>query len=378
MVLVKVTLPFFHFGLYLAMASLVAVALVVLTPKGGLQNGALTLAALLSALAALEVITAAYTEVVDIYLDPDRPRFNGDAPRYMREHPELGFEAQDASTKIHARRLRDGQIVYDVTYTIDAQRHRVTDGNKLAPCTILFFGDSFMFGTAVEDNETLPNQLLAQAGIRCRGVNYGFHEYGPHQMLRTLETVPPAEMASDCVPAAFTTLLPDHGRRARGLFYWARFAPRYDLTADGRVLAAGRLHRFSGRLTSWAAFRRELLGVLRGSALFDRLYQYPELVDRDEARYTDALLIGLITRAADIIRERFHVRLTVIGWDDEQRHLRPILAELSDRGVDAIDKDTLLAGPWSPDYLIAGDGHPSAKANRQIAAALARRIGGCQ
>jgi len=377
-ILIHSTLPYFHFGFYLALAAVFAVALVIMVPAGSVQHGLLTVASLLATLAALEIATTIYTELVDIYLDPDRPRYNGDARRFVREHPELGFEPQEASTQVHARRIKDGRIVYDVRYSIDEQRHRPTDGNKPASCTILFFGDSFVFGMGVDDKDTLPNQLLAHMQGRCNGVNYGLQAYGPHHTLLMLETVPPARMGSGCVAAVVTTLLPDHGRRARGLYYWARFAPRYELVADERVEAAGRIDRFSGRFTSWAAFRRELIGVLRGSALFDRLYQYPELEDADEVRYTDALLVALITQAAGIVWERFHVPLTVIAWDDENGSLKPVLARLRERGVDAVDKDALLAGPWTPDYLIAGDGHPSAKANGEIAASLARRFAGCR
>jgi hypothetical protein len=362
----------FHFGIYLAMASVLVTASCVLAPNGRVQNRVLVLASTLITLAALELGTAIYRELAR-YLDSS----NGGAARFIREHPDLGYEPKDASVQVHARRVRDGHLVYDVVYSIDEQRHRLAKGEKTASCTVLFFGDSFVFGEGLNDDGTLPQQFLAEVGSRSNAVNLAFPGYGPNQTLRALESMRSDVAGNGRVAAVFTSLLPDHARRARGLYDWARFGPRYELTSEGQAVAAGRFDRFSGRPASWAAFRRELIGVLRGSALFDRLYQYPEITNPEEIKFADALLVAILARAAAIVKERFDAPLTVIGWDDESGHLKPILATLRDHGVDAIDKDALLKGPWTPDYLIPGDGHPSAKANGEIAASLARRLTGC-
>ena len=174
------------------------------------------------------------------------------------------------------------------------------------------------------------------------------------------------------------TLLFDHWMRVHGLLGWTRFGPRYTLEADGRLTSAGRLDRIDWRFESPAQLRRNIVGVLRASNLFEKLYGYPEREDEEETAYGRALLVAIVARINEIVRQRYGAPFTVIGWDDAAGSLGPTLAALRARGVDAVDKSELLAGPWSPDYLIAGDGHPSAKANREIASALAARHTGCR
>src|SRR6478672_8034969 len=57
-----------------------------------------------------------------------------------------------------ASRTLNGRKIYDVTYTIDSNLNRQTlagEGGK----GIAIFGDSFMFGEGLEDDQTLPQQL---------------------------------------------------------------------------------------------------------------------------------------------------------------------------------------------------------------------------
>ncbi len=59
--------------------------------------------------------------------------------------------------------------------------------NKENGKCVLFFGGSFTFGEGLNDNETMPYSV----GIKMKGkyqvYNFGFHGYGPHQMLSAIE-----------------------------------------------------------------------------------------------------------------------------------------------------------------------------------------------
>jgi hypothetical protein len=280
--------------------------------------------------------------------------------------------------KVHTDEVVVGQLSHDVVYGYDAEGHRLVKGNKDGSCTILFFGDSFVFGQGLEDDETLAQQFLLATGSRYDAVNFAVSGHGPHHVLRELETMPANTRFIGQVGGVFTTLLVDHGRRARGLFPWARIGPRYELTPDRQLVSAGELGTLSGQFISWPATRRMLLSVLRRSTLFDRFYGYPELADEEEKKFTETLVVAILARVDAIVRRRFGARLTVIGWDDGHGNIDPILENLRRQGVDAIEKDTLLfAGHSSPDDFIPHDGHPSAKAIREIAASLAKRFNGC-
>lgn len=53
--------------------------------------------------------------------------------------------------------------------------------------TVLFMGDSFMFGDGLPDSETVPQLFAAKTGRRFHVVNLGVSADGPHQALRQIE-----------------------------------------------------------------------------------------------------------------------------------------------------------------------------------------------
>lgn len=76
-------------------------------------------------------------------------------------------------------------LVYDVTYHIDNQGHRVTSGTYDLP-KILLLGGSFTFGEGVEDQEAYP-ALLGEAFPEYKIVNAGVSAWGTGQALLELE-----------------------------------------------------------------------------------------------------------------------------------------------------------------------------------------------
>ena len=90
--------------------------------------------------------------------------------------------------------IKDGQVFYDVTYTINKYGLRVSPHDLKENITntynfknILFFGGSFTFGEGVNDDENLPWKIEKKSNYKLKSYNFGFHGYGSHQMLRTLE-----------------------------------------------------------------------------------------------------------------------------------------------------------------------------------------------
>ena len=76
-------------------------------------------------------------------------------------------------------------LVYDVTYHIDSEGHRVTAGTYDRP-KILLLGGSFTFGQGVEDQEAYPT-LLGEAFPEYKVINAGVSAWGTGQSLLELE-----------------------------------------------------------------------------------------------------------------------------------------------------------------------------------------------
>lgn len=168
---------------------LVALALGLVLPAifyTRVRNAALVLIATLCALSLAELLAALLMED-----GRNGTRFDTHSDyvqRYLRQ-TDIGSQARPG---VHSSRKfgPQGELVYDVRYTIGADGFRVTpnigdrsSGAELA--RVNFFGCSFLFGEGLEDDETLPFFVAARtAAVNVK--NFGFHGYGAHQALAIL------------------------------------------------------------------------------------------------------------------------------------------------------------------------------------------------
>ena len=91
----------------------------------------------------------------------------------------------------------------------------------------MFFGCSFMFGHGVEDDQTLPYYFVQEARGTFEGFNFAGDGWGPHQMLREIETGFVRRVAGTPELAIYEAI-PDHLRRVAGRAPWED-GPKYDL-----------------------------------------------------------------------------------------------------------------------------------------------------
>lgn len=122
---------------------------------------------------------------------------------------------------------------YNVPFTIDTKgyRYMAHNGRDDAP-VILFVGDSFVFGSGVNDDETIPArfyQSIQKAGRSERVINAGFPAYGPYNYLRRFQEVLEREKNVTCVFV--------------GIFSGNDFADVYDEREQRESLSFG--HRLS-------------------------------------------------------------------------------------------------------------------------------------
>lgn len=71
--------------------------------------------------------------------------------------PLLGWQLKPSS-KVRARATVPGEVIYDVVYSTDSDRRRISPpdrGDDVIGC-LLFFSDSFTFGQGVDDSSAFP------------------------------------------------------------------------------------------------------------------------------------------------------------------------------------------------------------------------------
>lgn len=283
------------------------------------------------------------------------------APANYYLRGKLGL-APVPSSAIHSTRQRDGRKVYDVTYHYTPTGVRVTppDSASGVDGCVLFFGDSFILGEGLHDSSTTPAQLALQSGGRYRTFNFGFHGYGPQQMLAALETGITDSVAT-CRPThiVFETIW-EHVARVAGLNTWSGSHPRYVLQPDGSVQYGGLYADVRPKPSPAMA---QVTEQLRKSALYSMMTaRHRPVNDADVALY-----LGVVKQAHEIAERKypgidFEVLLFNRGNPAQDSMLQTI-------GLKSHIVEQLIHGYFSDTmaYTIPGDGHPSALADSLIA-----------
>jgi hypothetical protein len=215
----------------------------------------------------------------------------------------------------------------------------------------------------VNDEETLPSQFSAALDHRANVVNLGFRGYGPHQMLRILETDRARSLVHAPVRQVIYEAISDHPRRAAGHVNWDRFGPSYALTSTGVRYDDAFHGRLSGTLLG-VAMRSAVL-----NAVLDRTVFRATMSDEDIERYG-----RIVERSALLAREKFGAGFTTVYWDDDSDAGRRVLARLRATKLPLVLVSDIIPGSQWMYLVLPYDGHPTGEANRRLAAGLVERL----
>ena len=295
---------------------------------------------------------------------------------YVRRDDVLGY-APSRDAVVRSVRHEGPHRVYDVTYTIGADGLRATPaaGSGVDEC-ILFFGGSFTFGEGVEDAESMPWLVGESTGARYRVYNFGFHGYGPHQMLSALEHGM-VDRVVDCRPKyVFYQAIRAHLKRVANV----RSAPhelhnpRYRLLRNGDVVYDGHFDDPGGLPEALVVGRSKLPGPFMRSYLFAELHWFLF----DVADQID-LLVAIVDRSRRTVERRwpgseFHVIL----WNESiQTKALRLERALVKRKLRVHRVSDMLPGYFADKHryhISEIDSHPNARAHALIAGHVAREI----
>jgi hypothetical protein len=234
----------------------------------------------------------------------------------------------------------------DLQYVVDAHGFRLPeDGTALdlEKPTVVFAGESLVFGLGVSNDETYAAMLAAELGITA--VNSGVHGYGSDQVyLRTKDILPSVPHLA----ALVTAFLPS--QLERNIF---DFRKRLALRSDGTLEA----------VEPTPAWLREI----RMRLLWRELVPY----HGDESI---ALTRALLRATAELARARGAVALFLVTnceapciaiGDDTPRIVREIF-DAEHLSYVKVDMD--------PTWHVPYDVHPDVRGHRKIAAALGEAL----
>jgi hypothetical protein len=293
----------------------------------------------------------------------DRFRMEGHDPgQYIdSDHGVLGY-APYPDQQVRARRMYGDEVVYDVRYTIGS------DGLRVAPPVaedggdqcILFFGGSFTFGEGVGDAGTLPYQTGLKTGGRYRVYNFGFHGYGPHQMLAALQS-DFVDQRIDCKPRfVIYQGIWFHAFRSAGLELWDRHGPRYQKPENRPLERSG---HFDDNL--YLDTRRQIFQRLYRSSLFSYVHQRfrrPNLAAKK-------LYLAILEEVRHVVESRYPgCEFHILFWDEPWLPMEQLFEQ---SGFRLHRVGRILPAGWRADrtrYQVhALDLHPNASALGKLA-----------
>jgi len=274
---------------------------------------------------------------------------------YIQHDKELGYSVKPGRRTVGAaKKFNDGRIIYSVSYTIDEFGHRATPNTGSTEGSVFFFGCSFTFGEGVSDSDSLPYLYSVLSGRRTR--NFALHGYGPHQMLRALETDRPKLLGIPESPSLVVYLaLMFHLDRAAGRNESDRFGPRYEVK-NGQAEYAG---SFAGKRTNW--FGR----VLAHSRIVARLALRAQH-QRDLERFS-----AIIRKSRDLVTDKYIAPFLVLWWDygdnRESEDADWLIQSLNQARINVIRLSKVIPRLEASDYYIPFDGHPNGNALKEVA-----------
>jgi len=291
-----------------------------------------------------------------VYRDPESGYMNG----YNEQVEGFGFRPVPG---VHSSRklTLDGEIIYDVTYTIGDDGYRMSHTSE--PFMANVYGGSFTFGEGLNDNETLVHYLWADHGFNAKSV--GIHGYGLQHALYNIEH---GLTASD----GFNILLtvPWHALRSSCKPDYASGTPRYEVEGNYARLAGICSKR---RLFSRIASRSNIFKLVQ-NALYNEINQITNedielylAIVRTIARYTHESNSKLVIAYIQATEER----MQFTEWSNES--LVEELKAISDIFVDVTlsDKQETLDPKY---YIHELDQHPNAQANRERARLIVQSL----
>ena len=281
--------------------------------------------------------------------------YNGE---YFQRDTILGYGPMK-DTIISSKKFYNGQMIYDVHYTILKNGLRITPRSHLA-CNdecIFFFGGSYTFGEGVNDSSSMPYIVGLHQDKKVH--NLGFHGYGPQQMLAAIEN-----RVIDCNPAlAIYQALPSHIGRASGFSSYDRNGPKY--TFQNGIL------KHSGKFSDKDKDMRYSIKKLKNS------YFYQKYFGKDRYRNADEntkLYLEIVNAAKNKLESYYSdIEFHVILWDNDlhnQKSKRLIIDGLKKRKVNyhlLTDIISDINNNHEKYTLSSNDSHPNYYAHKIIA-----------
>jgi len=232
---------------------------------------------------------------------------------YFTPNNILGYSPNKGISTTAKKYYKD-ELIYNVNYTIGDDGLRITPqatSNDVEEC-ILIFGGSFTFGEGVNDHSAMPYVVGTLQHHKVH--NYGFHGYGPHQMLAAIENGMVACKPTFVIYQAILW----HVARVVGGTSWDHHGPKY-IMEDGYLKYDG---HFDDQKGLGYYIKEKKIGTFikeKIDAQLTKSYFFKKFFNKDRYTFTDKdiqLFLEIVDASRGKLTEDYpDVEFHVILWD---------------------------------------------------------------
>ncbi len=288
---------------------------------------------------------------------------------FIIDDERLGYRPKPGVVVTARERTQGGEVLYDVSYSIDQFSRRVTPqaSSHSSGRFALFFGCSFSFGEGLPDSDTLP-AAFARIAPEYAVYNYAFGGYGPQQLYMKLGDPSLRSEIPEKHGALVYTFIDAHVDRLIGSSYvhngWCQRCPYLALSGSGEIE-----HR--GTFTSGRPIRAALYWLLAQSftaKLFN--VSFPRSVTSGDVALT-AKVIGESRKRFEGLFPGSEFYVLIYPGSARGLELAGLLAAM---GIKTIDLAREGGFQELPLVISPKDPHPSGEANERLAVEVAEAL----
>ncbi len=295
-------------------------------------------------------------------------------------HDVLGYAPTPNNIVTHKEKYSNGESL-EVVYTTnkDGLRTTMPNGKKDGDykTSLIFFGGSFTFGEAVNDNETLPYFVGKKTNWKHKIYNFGFEGYGPHQMLAALEKGIVSNTVSHSPKYIIYQGIMDHINRVVRGHSWIKHGPKYILK-DGKPTYVGQFD--NGSFDNRSSHNNVLVRQLLKSLVIERLVS--GINRKIDSKNDVRLFVSIVEESRNLAKELYPSSdFLVILWGYNEQYYGEydpdyVLVELRKKGITVLEVRDIIPSyeTKSEDYVVPNNGHPNELAYEEIAQYLTTKI----
>ena len=243
-------------------------------------------------------------------------------------------------------------FIFNQNYSVYSNNFRVTKCNNESEDVFLFLGCSFVFGDGIGDDETLPYCFSQLFDFKKNVINCGVSANSSNTALNILNNeifLPLTKNKNLNIKVCFVNLMSDH--------IYRNF--RYEgICLDGYLY----------KNNKWYIPTKigKIKYIFARSYIFRKIFV--PIIDNYFKHYYEYYMIESLKLIDKIIKEKYNSKLTIVIWDKDG-YSEFFIKQLKEIGVDLIFLPEYFNSEENG-YRIKNDGHPTAKANKEVAEIL--------